>query len=44
MSPTSVTNKMEEHGKVSDGFSFKRRNVRKQAARKRKGIEEKDRT
>jgi hypothetical protein len=35
---------MEEQVKVSEGVSFKKRNIRKQAARMRKGIEEKDRT
>jgi hypothetical protein len=45
MSATSVENNMEEQGTLSsEDFTFKKRNIRKQASRKRKGSEEEDRT
>jgi hypothetical protein len=43
MSAISVQNNMEEQEKVSDAFTFKKRNIRSQASRKRKGGEEDDR-
>jgi hypothetical protein len=44
MSAMSVENNMDEHEKVSGAFTFKKRNIRSQASRKRKGSEENDRT
>jgi hypothetical protein len=44
MSLPSVENNMEEEGTVRSSFTFKKRNIRKQASRKRKGSEEEDRT
>jgi hypothetical protein len=44
MSAISVQNNMEEQGTVSGAFTFKKRNIRSQASRKRKGSEEDDRT
>lgn len=44
MSAISVQNNMEEQGTVSGAFTFKKRNIRSQASRKRKGSEEDDST
>jgi len=44
MSAISVQNKMDEQDTVSVASTFKKRNIRSQASRKRKGSEEDDRT
>lgn len=44
MSAISVQNDMEEQAAVSGACTFKKRNIRSQASRKRKGSGEDDRT
>jgi len=44
MSAISVQNNMDEQDTVSGVTTFKKRNIKSQASRKRKGSEEDDRT
>lgn len=44
MSAISVQNNMEEQGTMSGACTFKKRNIRSQTSRKRKGSEEGDGT